>query len=71
MHFLLNGFTEPLTFELPGLPAGADPWRRVVDTSLPSPDDVVDPTEAPFVDGDSYPTPQKTTVVLFAQAGRG
>ena len=70
MHFLLNGFTEPLTFELPGLPAGADPWRRVVDTSLPSPDDVVDPANAPFVDGDSYPTPQKTTVVLFAQATR-
>ncbi|MBT8193333.1 MAG: glycogen debranching protein GlgX [Acidimicrobiia bacterium] len=68
MHFLLNGFTEPLTFELPKLPDGVEPWRRVVDTSLTSPEDVTDPAHAPFVIGDGYPTPQKTVVVLFASA---
>jgi len=71
MHFLLNGFTEPLTFELPPLPDGVEPWRRVVDTSLTSPDDVTDPAHAPFVIGDGYPTPQKTVVVLFAAANGG
>ncbi|NNC93696.1 MAG: glycogen debranching protein GlgX [Acidimicrobiia bacterium] len=71
MHFLLNGYSAPLTFELPGLPAGIEGWRRVVDTSLASPDDVVDPGHAPIVDGDGYPTPQKTVVVLFASPDGG
>jgi hypothetical protein len=36
---------------------------------LASPDDVVDPAHAPFVDGAGYPTPQMTVVVLFAANG--
>ena len=37
LYVMANAWWEPLTFEVqaPG------PWRRVVDTSLPSPDDIV------------------------------
>ncbi len=70
MHFLLNGYTEPLTFELPTLPKKIGPWQRVVDTSLASPADVTDLAHAPYVEGSSYPIPQKTVVVLFAGSNR-
>lgn len=47
-HFIycvFNMFHEPLEFTLPTLPRGSG-WSRVVDTSLPSPEDIVDPESA-------------------------
>ncbi len=41
MHYLVNAYSEPLTFELPHLTL--DPkhtWRRWIDTNLPSPQDI-------------------------------
>jgi glycogen operon protein len=52
---MLNAYWEPLRFELP--PAAVEdggPWRRWIDTSLPSPEDVVVWEEAPAVAGAAY-----------------
>jgi glycogen operon protein len=39
---MLNAYHEPLSFELPRPAAGGKRWRRIVDTSLASPDDFLD-----------------------------
>jgi glycogen operon protein len=69
MHFALNGWDEPLEFELPALPDWATSgWRRVVDTSLESPDDITPPQSAPPVEGDTYLVNDRSVIVLFAAA---
>ncbi|MCL4811065.1 MAG: isoamylase, partial [Vicinamibacteraceae bacterium] len=50
IYLIANAWREPLTFELPALA-----WGRLVDTALPSPDDVLAPPRfAPLVDPGSY-----------------
>jgi len=40
-HLILNAYWEPLEFELPAeTAAGRNPWRRWIDTSLESPEDI-------------------------------
>ena len=51
MHLILNGYWEPLEFELPPAEGG---WRRWIDTSLASPADIVDWKATPPVSGTSY-----------------
>jgi glycogen operon protein len=48
VHLMLNAFWEPLEFELPPSPC---PWQRWIDTSLPSPDDIVEWQKAPAISG--------------------
>jgi isoamylase len=55
LHGMLNAYWDPLRFQLP--PAGAETsgvWRRWIDTSRPSPDDIVDWQHAPDVGDASY-----------------
>ena len=47
-HTIFNAYWEPLTFELPPAPNG-ECWRRCIDTSLDSPDDIRRWDEAPCV----------------------
>jgi hypothetical protein len=47
---MLNAYWEPLTFDLPSV-APEGPWRRCIDTSLPSGDAR---ESAPFVDAGHY-----------------
>jgi len=69
MHFALSAYQDPLDFELPELPEWATSgWRRIVDTSLESPDDIILPPDAPRVDGPSYRVHGRSVVVLFAAA---
>jgi glycogen operon protein len=44
LHIMLNAYWQPLTFDLPPLPPGLA-WQRVIDTSLPAPDDFTVATE--------------------------
>ncbi len=70
MHFALNAYWQPLDFELPTLPAGAPGgWRRVVDSSLPSPRDLVEPAQGELVSGPTHRVADRSVVVLFAQVG--
>jgi isoamylase len=68
MHFALNAFWEPLDFELPALPDWATGgWRRVIDTSLPSPHDLVDFAAAGLVSGTTHRVGSRSVVVLFGR----
>jgi glycogen operon protein len=52
VHGMINAYWEPLEFELPA--PGGVPWKRWIDTSLPSPEDIVDYSGAPIVPGPQY-----------------
>ena len=66
-HVILNAYWEPLEFELPSIPDGGRyPWRRWIDTSLASPQDIVELERAPSVPGPRYRTGPRSVVVLFA-----
>lgn len=64
IHFILNAYWEPLDFELPT--AGSAPWRRWIDTSLSSPDDIVERRAASPVARASYRAGPRSVVVLYA-----
>jgi len=68
---MLNAYWEPLTFELPAVPADSqEPWRRCIDTALASPDDIVPWEAAPPVAQATYAVPARS-VALLALALRG
>jgi isoamylase len=71
IHLIFNAWWEELTFELPAPRAGQERWRRVVDTSLDPPDDIVaDVDEAPPCAG-AYRAAARSVVVLVARAAQG
>ena len=60
LYLIANAYTGPLTFELPRKIR----WRRVVDTSLPSPQDLVAEDDAPLVTTSHYTARARSVVVL-------
>jgi glycogen operon protein len=48
-YVVCNAWRESLVFRIPASPTGR-PWRRVIDTALPSPQDIVELDEGPVVD---------------------
>ena len=68
MYFALSSYWEPLDFELPPPPHAfrGERWRRVVDTSLASPDDIRPLEEAPWVDGSIYRVGPRSVLALMA-----
>jgi len=71
-HVILNAYWEPLDFELPQAgDQSQDSWRRWIDTSLDSPQDIVEWQSAPPVPGRTYRAGPRSVVVLFARAGDG
>lgn len=65
-HIMLNAYWEPLTFELPPLPANKR-WHRVIDSALQPPDDYSEPQEAPVVEEESYNVVGRSSVVLVGK----
>jgi isoamylase len=65
LHLMMNAYWEALDFELPSN-HGAAPWRRWIDTSLDSPDDIVDWRMAPPVASATYRVEARSVAVLFA-----
>jgi isoamylase len=76
-HFMMNAYWEPLDFELPAVEAYEDDgfgssdhgkgngvWRRWVDTSLDSPEDICSWSEAPAVPGSTYRVQPRSIAVL-------
>jgi glycogen operon protein len=63
-HYILNAFHESLRFELP-LPDKGRHWRRWIDTSLPSPNDISYWSEAPIVESREYEVDAHTMVALI------
>ena len=70
LHGMLNAYWEPLTFELPLVPAESrQPWRCCIDTALPSPDDISPWAEAPVVAQAAYAVQARSVVVLALALG--
>ncbi len=63
-HLMLNAYWEALDFELP--PVDGPPWRRWLDTSLDSPNDIVPWDQAPTIKGNTYRVADRSVVVLYA-----
>jgi glycogen operon protein len=66
LHFMINAYSEHLIFELPpppGLPGSC--WRRWLDTSYASPDDIVPWDEAPLLQGTTYELPPYSLTALL------
>jgi glycogen operon protein len=64
-HFMLNAYWEPLEFDLPK-PEGGRPWRRWIDTSLESPEDIVPWQSAPQVAANTYRVESRSMTMLIA-----
>ena len=64
-HLILNAYWEPLEFELPPLSDG--PWRRWIDTSLESPDDIAEWQTAQSVTSPTYRAGPRSVVALFIE----
>lgn len=67
-HLILNGYWEALDFELPPVAQG---WRRWIDTSLESPQDIVDWDDASPVEGLTYRSGPQSVVMLIAKLDDG
>jgi isoamylase len=65
VHVVFNSYWEPLEFGLPATDVGAVGWRRIIDTTLDSPDDVATSwTAAAEVAGTTYLVGPRSVVVL-------
>ncbi len=65
IYMAYNAFWEPLRFGLPRLSAGSH-WQRLIDTSLPSPNDILPLGESPVVRSSAYHVGPRSCVVLQA-----
>jgi len=65
LHLIVNAYWQPLDFELPAADAGAG-WRRWIDTSLDSPNDIVPWQDAPACPDSVYSATARSVVVLWA-----
>ena len=67
LHLILNGYWDPLDFELPSVVSGEkNPWRRWIDTALDSPYDIVEWQGSPSITGSVYRVEARSVVVLLA-----
>ena len=64
-YFMLNGEDEEKTFNFPPLPPPWY-WARVIDTSLPSPEDILSPGGVFQPLGDRYKVVARSSVLLYA-----
>jgi isoamylase len=71
LYLILNAYWEPLEFELPPVGDNHESWRRTIDTSLDSPDDIVERRFAPTVATRSYLAAPHSVVALFSRATSG
>jgi isoamylase len=65
VHMIFNAYWEPLDFELPAVEGGRN-WRRWIDTSLATPDDIVEWKAAPPVPELCYRAGPRSVIVLFS-----
>jgi len=66
-HVILNAYWEPLEFELPPGSEDGETWRRWIDTSLESPEDIMEWQDAPVVSEQSYRAGPRCVIVLIAR----
>jgi len=64
MYYIINAYSDALNFELPKL-NGDVRWKRWIDTSLPSPEDICAWEDAPEFSGKMYKAIDHSMVVLI------
>jgi isoamylase len=69
LHAMLNAYWEPLTFEVPANGKTNNVWRRWVDTSLQSPNDICDWDTAIVVSQAAYVVAPRSIVLLVEPTG--
>jgi isoamylase len=62
-HLCINGYTGDLLFEIPGAEE-SKPWKRWIDTSLESPENIFHWDEAPIIQSPEYNVMAHSIVVL-------
>ncbi len=65
MHIMVNAYWEHLQFEIPK-PKGNRPWHRILNTAVPSPNDILSFEEAPVIRGGKVYVNARSIVVLMA-----
>ena len=65
LHLIANAYWQALDFALPPADGLSSPWRRWIDTALPSPDDISAWGSAPAVTTPRYRVEARSVVVLF------
>jgi glycogen operon protein len=66
-YFIFNAYWEELEFDLPAESrGGSHPWRRWIDTSLQSPEDIQDWPAASIIVGQKYRAGPRSVVVLIS-----
>lgn len=65
LHVMLNMEDRDNDFALPSVPGR--PWRCAIDTSLPTPEDIMESGAEPRVSGETYPAHARSVVVLIAR----
>jgi glycogen operon protein len=69
IYVACNAWQETLEFRIPAAPSGR-PWRRVVDTALTSPEDIVQEDRAPRIPVlEAYPVRAHSMIILVSEAG--
>lgn len=64
-YIAVNAYWKPLEFVLPPVAEGTrGGWLRLMDTYLPSPDDIVEGSKGPSVEGPSYRVNPRSIVLL-------
>jgi glycogen operon protein len=64
-YIAINAFWKPLKFELPPVSGGQNGgWFRILATSLPSPDDIVEEASGFHLDGATYHVNPRSIVML-------
>ena len=72
VQFIFNAYWEALDFELPYVANGQESsWRRWLDTSLPTPMDIIPWQESPLVAEQIYKAGPRSVVILWARADNG
>ena len=66
LHMMFNAYWEALAFEIPPAGDGHDGWRRIIDTSLSSPDDARAWADAPTMEAPTYVVQPRSVVLLIS-----
>ncbi len=64
---LCNASARKVVFSLPPIPPGKEAWLRAIDTSVPSPRDILPPGQEERMTRDTYPMAPRTMAVMISK----
>ncbi len=67
VYMMLNASPKDMLFSIAPVPPGKSAWHRAIDTSLPSPGDIVEPGAEKRLPKDTYRVVSRSAVVLLSK----